>query len=176
MSTKRGFTLIELLVVIAIIGILSSVVLASLNSAREKSRDAKKVSDIKQVQLALELYFDSNSEYPDADVEGLQELVDDGFMPAVPADVTYVPLGAESSTVGGGDHAAADVCLDTETCLFYHLFVGLEDQSGNHSAVAGDADYDSSAAAGGGATGINGLTVACTDGADAADGCYDVTP
>ena len=53
---KKGFTLIELLVVIAIIGILASVVLASLNSARKKSRDARRVADIKQIQLALELY------------------------------------------------------------------------------------------------------------------------
>ncbi|QSH39323.1 type II secretion system protein [Candidatus Kaiserbacteria bacterium] len=60
----RGFTLIELLVVIAIIGILSSVVLASLNSAREKSRDARRIGDIKQLQLALEMYYDSNNGYP----------------------------------------------------------------------------------------------------------------
>ena len=64
-STKRGFTLIELLVVIAIIGILSSVVLASLNTARLKSRDARRISDIKQLQIALALYSDSNSSaYP----------------------------------------------------------------------------------------------------------------
>jgi len=63
-SNRKGFTLIELLVVIAIIGILSSVVLASLNSARTKSRDARRVSDMKQLQLALELYFDDNATYP----------------------------------------------------------------------------------------------------------------
>jgi prepilin-type N-terminal cleavage/methylation domain-containing protein len=64
--SQRGFTLIELLVVIAIIGILSSVVLASLNSARKKGRDARRVADVKQMQLALELYYDNNSsEYPD---------------------------------------------------------------------------------------------------------------
>jgi len=64
--TKRnqGFTLIELLVVIAIIGILSSVVLASLNSARQKSRDARRIGDVKQLQLALEMYYDSNNGYP----------------------------------------------------------------------------------------------------------------
>lgn len=61
---NKGFTLIELLVVIAIIGILSSVVLASLNSARVKGRDAKRVSDLSQLKLALELYFDTARSYP----------------------------------------------------------------------------------------------------------------
>ena len=61
---NRGFTLIELLVVVAIIGILSSVVLASLNSARAKGRDAKRLSDMLQVQIALEMYYDSNGSYP----------------------------------------------------------------------------------------------------------------
>jgi len=61
---KKGFTLIELLVVVAIIGLLSSIVLASLNSARIRARDAKRLSDIHQIQIALELYFDDNSEYP----------------------------------------------------------------------------------------------------------------
>jgi general secretion pathway protein G len=65
MSVKeRGFTLIELLVVIAIIGLLSSIVLASLNSARKKSRDARREADLKQLQTALELYFNDNSKYP----------------------------------------------------------------------------------------------------------------
>ena len=53
---ERGFTLIELLVVIAIIGLLSSVILASLNTARMKGRDARRLADVKQLQLALELY------------------------------------------------------------------------------------------------------------------------
>lgn len=61
-----GFTLIELLVVIAIIAILSTVVMAGLNSARLKGRDAKRLSDIKQTQAAFELYFDSCSGYPNA--------------------------------------------------------------------------------------------------------------
>lgn len=61
---ERGFTLIELLVVIAIIGMLSSVVLASLNSARAKARDARRISDMKQVQLALELFYDQVGKYP----------------------------------------------------------------------------------------------------------------
>ncbi len=61
---KRGFTLIELLVVIAIIGILSSVVLASLNTARSRARDAQRQSDIQNVYRALQLYWLDNNAYP----------------------------------------------------------------------------------------------------------------
>lgn len=64
-SKRQGFTLIELLVVIAIIGILSSVVLASLNSAREKARDTERLSDLRQLQVALEAYaLDNGGNYP----------------------------------------------------------------------------------------------------------------
>jgi type II secretion system protein G len=63
---KKGFTLIELLVVIAIIGLLSTLAVVSLNNARQKSRDAKRVSDIKQIQTALELYFADQNAYPTA--------------------------------------------------------------------------------------------------------------
>jgi len=61
---KSGFTLIELLVVIAIIGLLASIVLVSLNSARAKARDAKRIADIRQIQAALEMYYDQNGTYP----------------------------------------------------------------------------------------------------------------
>lgn len=63
-KNKRGFTLVELLVVIAIIGLLASIVLVSVNSARTKARDSKRISDIKQLMTALELYYDTNGHYP----------------------------------------------------------------------------------------------------------------
>lgn len=69
-QNKRGFTLIELLVVIAIIGLLSTLAVVALNNARQKSRDAKRVSDIKQVQTALELYYNDANGYPTAVASG----------------------------------------------------------------------------------------------------------
>lgn len=59
---NRGFTLIELLVVIAIIGILSSVVLSSLNSARAKGRDASAKSELASVRAQALLYYDENDQ------------------------------------------------------------------------------------------------------------------
>ncbi|HJO89861.1 MAG: prepilin-type N-terminal cleavage/methylation domain-containing protein [Candidatus Pacebacteria bacterium] len=122
---NKGFTLIELLVVIAIIGILSSVVLASLNSARQKARDAKRISDVKQLQLALEFYFDANGGYPSA-ISGTL-LTAPGYIAAIPTD-----------PVGGGNYNYAAL---NAGCTSYHIGATLED--GNHSAF--DSDIDASA-------------------------------
>jgi type II secretion system protein G len=66
MKTKsKGFTLIELLVVVTIIGILATIILSSLSSARESARDAKRLNDVKTIQTALEMYAnDNNGRYP----------------------------------------------------------------------------------------------------------------
>lgn len=63
-NNQKGFTLIELLVVIAIIGLLSTLSIVALNSARARSRDARRVSDIKQIQTALEMYYNAFNSYP----------------------------------------------------------------------------------------------------------------
>lgn len=62
---KAGFTLIELLVVVAIIGLLLSIISISFSKARQKTRDTKRVSDMKQFKTGLDLYFQNGSGYPD---------------------------------------------------------------------------------------------------------------
>jgi prepilin-type N-terminal cleavage/methylation domain-containing protein len=114
---ERGFTLIELLVVIAIIGILSSVVLASLNNAREKSRDARRISDVKQIQLALELAFGTDNAYPAT----IADLVTDGLLPVAPVDpstavaYTYEAIGTTDYVIMAvleGDNGVLDSDVD----------------------------------------------------------------
>ncbi len=64
MQSKKGFTLVELLVVIAIIGILSSIAVVSVGNVRRLARDSKRLADIRQLQTALEMYFNENNAYP----------------------------------------------------------------------------------------------------------------
>ena len=167
MRTKsRGFTLIELLVVIAIIGILSSVVLASLNSARKKGRDARRIADIKQLQLALELYYDANGAYPVA--MSTTTLVTPGYIAALPTDPSnqnpyaYSPI-ATTGTAG--------------TCVGYHIGTTLE--TSGHTAFNSDADQVAYATGyglcTGGAADFSGLDTAATkcDAGDVGGGCYD---
>lgn len=107
---RRGFTLVELLVVIAIIGILSSIVLGSLYTARIKANDARRKSDFHQIVNALELYNTKNGSYPSTGATGptdsthsqystmagstwLNALVADGDLPGAPKDPVNVDKG-----------------------------------------------------------------------------------
>lgn len=65
-NNEQGFTLIELLIVITILGLISTVILVGLGGVRASGRDTRRVADLRQVQNALEIYFDRNRTYPQA--------------------------------------------------------------------------------------------------------------
>lgn len=151
-SGRKGFTLIELLVVIAIIGILSSVVLASLNSARTKARDTRRIADLKQLQIAMELYFDANGSYP-----------------AALASLVGSSGGASLSTLPKDPSTAADYKFSWDPLTAptkYHLGAQMEQTTAQTTLDASDTDANSSTWGGG--TKFNG--------ADTSDPwTYDVT-
>jgi prepilin-type N-terminal cleavage/methylation domain-containing protein len=64
LKARSAFTLIEILIVVAIIGILASVVLVGLGPVQRQGRDARRISDLRQVQTGLELYYGKNGNYP----------------------------------------------------------------------------------------------------------------
>ena len=137
---QPGFTLIELLVVIAIIGLLSTLAIVALNSARQKSRDAKRVSDIKQVQTALELYFADQNGYP-AGVNttlgsaGSTTLSSTNGFSGSAAGTTYMGLVPSNPSPGGAGYVYN--CVGTG-CANYTLTFTLEDDTGSLKDTDGD--------------------------------------
>ncbi len=169
---KKGFTLIELLVVIAIIGILASVVLASLNSARAKSRDARRIADVKQIQLALELYADSHSQtYPGPDIAAVHTALEGATCSGTSACISKVPVpptgGGQTEYAFNAATSAGAACTSAGTnCNKYHIGAVLEEST--NQALTGDAGATAIVAGG-----FAGESADCTA-TVAADACYDV--
>jgi prepilin-type N-terminal cleavage/methylation domain-containing protein len=138
-TVRKGFTLVELLVVISIVALLSSVVVASTNNARQKSRDARRISDIKQIRIALELYYDVNGQYPAA-IGGPSGsvLVSGGYLPAIPTDPSVTPACTTGTQAGCYRYAGLGDVPDDPICRSYHLMATLENFS--NPALANDID------------------------------------
>ena len=115
LENKNGFTLIELLVVITIIGILSTLILVNIPNIRAKTRDTRRVSDIKSIQEGLAMYYSNNQLYPFPYLEPGQEidgadpvstaLIADGVMHGVSGDpLDDVPYGYFYISIDGRDY------------------------------------------------------------------------
>ena len=159
-QTSRGFTLIELLVVIAIIGILSSVVLASLNSARQKSRDSRRIADVRQLQTAFELYYDSNQSYPVLGTAGNADSVSGVAGTYVP-NIPVGPQGEHYTYLSLSDANPTTSACSAAPCPSYVLRASLEDTS--QPSLVNDVDTVFANAGG-------------FDCADATEGYYCVRP
>lgn len=135
MKQQKGFTLIELLVVIAIIALLSTLAVVALGSARQKSRDAKRLADVKQMSTALELYFTDQNAYPTATVTlGSSSAVclgTNGFNAATQCTGTTYLATVPSSPTPPSNSAYAYVSSDGST---YSITFSLEGTSGGLAA------------------------------------------
>lgn len=117
----RGFTLIELLVVIAIIGLLASIVVASLASVQGKGRDARRVADIDALKKALVIYNSDNAKFPIATATTTlaatstvgAALINANAIPTIPTD----PNGSQYYYVSdaSGTTYNMNFCLETNS-------------------------------------------------------------
>ena len=114
-AKKKAFTLIELLVVIAIIGILATLAVVSLQSARARARDSKRVADVKQMQTALELYFNDNSSYPSDISSGIGTYMAIKPTAPTPADGTCATSAYKYNQTATGSSYTISFCLGAKT-------------------------------------------------------------
>jgi len=136
---NKGFTLIELLVVIAIIGLLSSVVLASLNTAREKSRDARRKSDLYQLAKAVELRYDDTGAYP-ASAGWLSNTGHGGLDAALTPN--YIPIITDDPSGRSGMYWRKDYrgygCLSSGSSDEFAFYANLENPTASDLATLSD--------------------------------------
>lgn len=131
-ARAAGFTLIEMLVSLAIIGILAGVTMAAFGGARMRGRDAQRMTDIKNIQVALTKYYDAHDQYPSTIGSGATSvLVSEGYMDNLPTD----PANGRSYAYSGYVNASNG---NTTRCSSYHLGADLENST--HVGLQNDDD------------------------------------
>lgn len=168
---SKGFTLLELLVVIIIIGLLATIIMAAVNSARAKGRDTKEITELKSMQSALQIYFSANGYFPQTCTAVSCVIVDQKLISKFPDGLHYT--GVDGSL---------------GQCAAYHMGITLET---NNKVLDNDKDMTSNA----GGLNIAGYTNLCGNAiagnsirgagdnqtcrnvtGETGDKCYDVTP
>jgi prepilin-type N-terminal cleavage/methylation domain-containing protein len=120
--TAGGFSLIELLVVVAIIGILSALIYPNVSGSRAKARDAQRVSDIAQFQLAISLYYDRCGVYPEGGDTALTTSTNNGC----PTGITFgtfmssIPVPPSGAGQAAYDYATAGSSYTAPTGYILH--------------------------------------------------------
>jgi len=137
MKKQKGFTLIELLVVIAIIGLLSTLAVVALNNARQKSRDTRRVADIKQIQTALELYYNDCNGYPSGTKTGTGQAIT-GTVSCSPASQVYMSAMPTAPEPNDGTCTAATntYTYTQDAASTYHITYCLGAATGGIAAGA----------------------------------------
>lgn len=125
----RGFTLMELLVVIAIISILVAISIASYSTAQKKSRDSRRVADMKAIQNAWEQYYADNQSYPGTD---LQQTCTLDLMPSYQ---TYLPAGFPLDPKKDMAYPEIDSRFSNCSNNAYCFCAGMETANSAYSAV-----------------------------------------
>ena len=166
---RQGFTLIELLVVIAIIGILASIISVSMTSARAKGRDAKRVADLRTLQLALETYYNDNTAFPTT-----LGALSPNYLASIPKD----PKNNTTAYQYSAYNAVPSTDCSTSKPIKYHLAAVMESDDTTSPSLKQDNDYSSGglAVCSGTTADFNGNALACSGtSAGLTDNCYDLT-